>query len=57
MQPVIVLKISLIIELGAEALQENVILNHKVFDRSLELHRFELGAEWCFTTFSWFLLA
>lgn len=34
---------SQIIKLGAEGLQQNVILKHKVFDRSLGFHRFELG--------------
>lgn len=38
-----VLKVSLIIKLGAGAFQENAMPDHKVFDRSLEFHRFVLG--------------
>lgn len=42
-QPVMVLKVSLIIKLGAGAFQENAMPDHKVFDRSLGFHRFVLG--------------
>ncbi len=38
-------KFSLIIKLGTGALQENMLPDHKVFDRSLEFHRFLLGME------------
>lgn len=38
-------KFSLIIKLGAGAFQENMMPDRKVFDRSLEFHRFLLGME------------
>lgn len=51
-------KSSLIIKLGAGAFQKNMMPEQKVFDSSLEFHRFLLGMEifFFFTVFSWFVL-